>query len=161
VESSVKETATSVRNKYAGSIGWGVAAALLLLLFYGVVNTVASRSFVHTVSEFRRLWPWLLPLIIGFGTQIGMFVYIRRGLHVAGKAAPGAAVAAGAGTGTSTVAMLACCAHHLTEVLPIIGLSGAAIFLVKYQSLFLTIGIAANALGIGIMLRIILKYRRR
>lgn len=147
-------------NKYRAPVFWGVTAAILLLLSYGLVNTVASRSFPHALSELRRLWPWFLPLSAGFGTQIGMFVYIRKGLHLVGKAAPGAVAAAGAGTGTSTVAMLACCAHHLTEVLSIIGLSGAAIFLVKYQTLFLTIGIVANALGVGIMLRIIRKHRR-
>lgn len=149
-----------VRSKYRAPVFWAVTAGLLLLLFYVVVNTVASRSFPHALSELRRLWPWFLPLSAGFGTQIGMFVYIRKGLHLVGKAAPGAVAAAGAGTGTSTVAMLACCAHHLTEVLPIIGFSGAAIFLVKYQTLFLTIGIISNALGIGIMLRIIRKHRR-
>lgn len=160
-EYSDVETINPAKNKYVRPVGWGFVAALLLLLFYGGVNTLASRSFVHTLSELGRLWLWFLPLTAGFGTQIGLFVYIRRGLHLVGKAAPGAAAAAGAGAGTSTVAMLACCAHHLTEVLPIIGLSGAAVFLIKYQTLFLTIGIVANALGIGIMLRIIQKHWKR
>lgn len=159
--SQVTERQNKRISRYLVPVFWGVTAAVLLLLFYGVVNTLASRSFAHTLSELSRLWIWFLPLSAGFGTQIGLFVYIRRGLHLAGRAAPGAVAAAGAGTGTSTLAMLACCAHHLTEVLPLIGLSGAAVFLVKYQTWFLAIGVASNALGIGIMLRIIRSHSPR
>lgn len=44
---------------------------------------------------------------------------------------PAAGVAAS--TATSGVAMLACCAHHLAEVLPVVGLSGAALFLAEVK----------------------------
>jgi hypothetical protein len=55
-------------------------------------------------------------------------------------------------TGTSTVAMLACCAHHLTDVFAILGLSGAAIFLNVYKTPLLWLGIVMNLFGIAYLL---------
>ena len=47
--------------------------------------------------------------------------------------------------------------HHLTDILPILGISAASLFLVKYQSFFLAIGVASNLIGVTIMLRLIQK----
>ncbi len=57
------------------------------------------------------------------------------------------------GTGTSTGAMLACCAHHLADVLPLIGLSGVAVFLTRYQMPVMIAGLAVNAGGIAYLWR--------
>jgi len=48
--------------------------------------------------------------------------------------------------------MVACCSHFLLNVIPIVGLSGIALFLASYQKEFLSIGILSNIVGIGIML---------
>ncbi len=66
----------------------------------------------------------------------------------------------GAGGATSTVAMVACCVHHVADALPILGLTAAATFLGKYQSVFLAVGLATNLIGIGVILRIILRDRK-
>ena len=55
--------------------------------------------------------------------------------------------------------MLACCAHHLTDVLPILGLSSAAIFLNLYKTPLLWLGIGMNLVGIVYMLRKIREQR--
>ena len=47
--------------------------------------------------------------------------------------------------------------HHLADIVPILGVSAASLFFVKYQSFFLAIGVASNLLGITIMLRLIQK----
>jgi hypothetical protein len=49
--------------------------------------------------------------------------------------------------------MLACCAHHLSDVLPIIGVSGAAVFLNQYKTPLLALGVAMNVLGVLYLLR--------
>ena len=51
--------------------------------------------------------------------------------------------------------MIACCAHHLSDVLPIIGLSAAALFLDRFQTLFIVVGVLSNLIGINMMLKII------
>lgn len=49
--------------------------------------------------------------------------------------------------------MVACCAHHVADVLPIVGLSGLAVFLVEFRTPLMLFGLATNALGIVVMLR--------
>lgn len=66
----------------------------------------------------------------------------------------------GAGGTTSTIAMVACCAHHVTDVLPIIGLTAAASFLAKYRLAFMKFGLSTTVVGIVVMLFILFKERR-
>jgi hypothetical protein len=72
-----------------------------------------------------------------------------RALHagmVAGE------VGLAASTGTSTAAMLACCAHHVSDVLPFLGVSGAAVFLGANKTPLLWVGLAMNLAGIAYLL---------
>jgi tellurite resistance protein TehA-like permease len=57
--------------------------------------------------------------------------------------------------------MLACCAHHVADVLPILGLTAAATFLSRYRPLFIWVGLGTTLVGILVMLIIIFKERRR
>ena len=56
--------------------------------------------------------------------------------------------------------MLACCAHHVADLLPLLGLSAAASFLAAYKIPFMLAGLAMNAIGIVIILRSIRKEQR-
>lgn len=67
----------------------------------------------------------------------------------------------GASGGTSATAMVACCIHHVTDVLPILGLSAAASFLTRYQRPFMLIGLAMNLIGIGVMLFVLYRERQK
>ena len=49
--------------------------------------------------------------------------------------------------------MVACCAHHLADLLPLVGATGAAAFLTDYRDLFMSSGIAVNAVGIAVAAR--------
>lgn len=101
---------------------------------------------------------WLIgPIMIGFGVQVGLYTYLKTGLHAA---AHGTGALAGAGGGTSTAAMIACCAHHVTDVLPLLGLSAAAAFLAEYRIPFMLVGLVTNLIGIGVMSFLIIRQRR-
>jgi len=133
---------------------WGlVAAALLVLVYLGVL--ALANSLEHAVDEFLRLWPWMTALILGFSLQVGLFAYARAATRGAHRARAGGVAASG---GTSTVSMIACCAHHLTDVLPAIGLAGASVFLATYQSLFLLLGVLSNAVGLTYVLGLFRKH---
>ena len=54
--------------------------------------------------------------------------------------------------GVNSLAMVACCAHHLTDILPLVGLAGVALVLGSYQSLFLLVGVLSSAIGAVYML---------
>lgn len=121
----------------------GVAAAFGLVLFYLGIVTLAQDP-VHAFQQLREdLW-FIAPITAGFGTQVALYVYLRR-LHQASRTH--AALAAGS-TGVSGVAMLACCAHHLADVLPVVGLSAAAIFLNDIKTPLAFVGLAMNAAGL-------------
>jgi len=140
--------ATGLRSlnkmKKDNSIIYGILAGLGLLVFYlGVVSIFQGVEFAFL--NLRSLWYLIFPLAIGFGIQIGLFVSIRHDALVYGTAAGTGAVSAGS--------MVACCSHFLLNMIPIAGASGLAIFLVKWQWAFLSIGIVSNVIGIGFMLR--------
>jgi hypothetical protein len=56
---------------------------------------------------------------------------------------------------------VACCIHHVTDVLPILGLSAAAGFLTRYQRPFMLVGLAMNLIGISVMLFVLYRERQK
>jgi hypothetical protein len=67
----------------------------------------------------------------------------------------------GTSGGTSVTAMVVCCLHHVTDVLPILGLSAAATFLTHYQRPFMLASLGVNVIGILVMLVILYRERKR
>ena len=119
-----------------------LAALALLGLYLGLITL--AQGWDHAVEQFDSdLW-FVLALAAGFGIQVGLFTQLRA---VQARMAAGS-LGMAASTGTSTAAMLACCAHHLSDVLPILGVSGAAVFLSAYQTPLLWLGLAMNLAGI-------------
>ncbi len=122
---------------YLGIVTWAQGSQHALELLW------SDRYFVGAIS-------------LGFGTQVGLFAYVRMLQHAIGRAS---SALAGAGTATSSVSMVACCAHHLTDVLPIVGFSGLAVFLVDFRTPLLLLGIATNLIGIAVMVRELRRMR--
>jgi len=133
---------------------WGIAGSVLLLILYFGILTLAN-SFTHAVDQFGLMWYWILLLSAGFGLQLGLYRYIRIGLH---QKMNGARTEIAATGGVSTGSMIACCAHHVADVLPILGLGAAAMFLTQYQTPFILLGVFSNLVGITIMLNLIQKH---
>lgn len=133
--------------------GFGVLGMLGLMLFYvGVITLAQGWSHARDQLVLDR---WFLgAIMLGFGTQVGLYTYLR-GLH--GHAAAGGLATS---TGTSSVAMLACCAHHLADILPIIGVAGAAVLLNTYKTPLLWLSIGMNGIGIVYLLWKIVQQRQ-
>ncbi len=93
-------------------------------------RTVAARSLTVIAMMGREqtaeLWYWVLALAGGFGVQAGLFSFIRQSFRERRAAATASVATSG---GVSAGSMAACCAHHLSDVLPLLGLSGLAAFL--------------------------------
>jgi hypothetical protein len=130
------------------SVTWGVAAAAALASFY-VAVLVGSAGWNHLGDTLERDWWLVLPLTVGFGVQVAVLVEVRR-RH---KAAHGVTAVAGAGAGTSAVGMVACCAHHLADLVPLVGLSGAATFLTAQQRTLMWVAVAMTAAGVWLAAR--------
>ena len=160
----LSEPSASGDSKASGSPGrripgWplaaGTAAAAFLTGFYIALVSLA-QGFDHALELITGDWYFVGPIVLGFGTQMGLFFYLRAKVRLRQGTGTTKALA-GAGTGTSTVSMVACCAHHLTDVLPIVGLSGAALFLNEFRGPLMGVGILTNGVGIWVMLRVIRK----
>ncbi len=143
-------------GKQAKHVLLGAGAGIELLLFYFAILSIAN-SPAHAVTQFFEMWHFVLALAAGFGVQVGLYSFIRAELKA--KAMAGATAEVAASGGVSAGSMVACCAHHLAEVLPLIGLSGAALFLSEYQLFFILTGVFSNIIGITMMLKTIQKHR--
>lgn len=137
----------------------GVLGAVALVGFYITVVWLGSRSWAHAVQLLLTDRYYVVAVALGFGTQIGLYAYVRGLLRASVGLRSSTAVAA-AGTGTSTTSMIACCLHHVADVLPVVGLSGAAVFLSDYKVPLIIVGLVTNGIGIGLMGRIIRHHRR-
>lgn len=131
----------------------GVAAALLLMVYLGIITL--AEGFEHALSQTSDLWYWVMALAIGFGVQAGLFSFIRQSTR---RRRAGTTASVGASGGVSAGSMVACCAHHLSDVLPFLGLAGLATFLTSYQTFFIVAGVLSNVVGITIMLDTIQRH---
>ena len=150
-------------------LGAGLAGAVFLMgVYFGIVTWVESPK--HAVEFFWQDRWIVIPIIFGFGVQSALYTILKLRLYLpvmdlalAGSAnsiqTSGASV--GASGTTSTIAMVACCAHHVTDVLPILGLTAAATFLAKYRQAFMGIGLGTTVIGIVYMGIVIIHERRR
>lgn len=102
-----------------------------------------SNSVAHAIEQFVEMWYWFLPLVSGFGIQIGLMSFVKERMKEDKKR--GMSAAAG---GITVGSMIACCVHHLVEIIPLIGVSAVAVFLVRYQETFFIIGLYSNLMGI-------------
>lgn len=118
---------------------YGFIGTLGLLTLYFLTMRSLSNSWEATIFQFKKLWPFMILLSLGFGTQIGLYFYVKK--HISKKMMA-------ANTTVSAIGMIACCAHHVTDVLPIFGLSLATVFLIKFQIPILLLGIFSNIIGI-------------
>lgn len=126
----------------------GIAAAAALGLIYAlVVGGIGGLD--HLTRQTADDWPWLVLVLTGFGAQVGLVVEVRRRqrLHADVR------VTASTGAGASVVGMVACCAHHVADLAPVIGASGAAVFLTEYRVPITATGVAINAVGVFLAAR--------
>ncbi len=127
-------------------VAFGVTATVALLGIYaGVLSFISGWDFA--VSQFTTFWYFVLPLAIGFGLQVGLYVYLRQlATHDSG----GRVVATSGAT--STASMISCCAHYLANILPVIGAAGIVTVIAEYQVELFWLGLAFNAAGLGYIL---------
>ena len=140
-------------------------STLIASVYLGILTR--AQGWEYASSQLLRDRWYVIPILLGFGIQTALYSILRfrlfipiTSMHGTGKMTPIKGVM-GASGGTSATAMVACCIHHVTDVLPILGLSAAASFLTRYQRPFMLIGLAMNLIGIGIMLFVLYRERRK
>ena len=153
-----------MRTRAPRGKGWmpGVAGALGAFAMAGVYMGIVSLAGepAHALDLFWQDRALVIPILLGFGVQVGLFTYLRTGFPVQ-MHTPASTVTTAAGGGFSTAAMVACCVHHVTDVLPLVGVSAAATFLANWKVPFMIVGLATNLVGISVMLSRLARMRRR
>jgi hypothetical protein len=140
--------------------GAGLAGAgLLTALYFGIVSWAESPQ--HAADLFWQDRFIVIPIILGFGMQAALYTILKKRLFVPVTSTGPSGKLIGTGGTTSTLAMVACCAHHVSDVLPILGLTAAAAFLAEYRVAFMLVGLSTTMLGMGVMLAILFKERRK
>jgi Cu+-exporting ATPase len=126
----------------------------LLGFYFAVLAAVSGWEF--TLSQFSDFWYFIVSLAAGFGIQIGLYSYLRnaiKAVDMSGK------VVAVSGT-TSTAAMISCCAHYVTNILPVLGAAGLVALVGQYQIELFWFGLACNLAGIVYMVNRLAKFSR-
>lgn len=150
----------SNKRRIVWPVGVGLlGAGLLTLLYFGIVSW--AEGLQHAVELFWQDRWIVLPIILGFGVQSGLYIVLKKRLFLPVQSTGPSGALTGAGGGMSTVAMVACCAHHVTDVLPILGLTATAAFLAEYRTIFMLVGLSTTLLGIVVMLIILMRERRK
>lgn len=147
------------RRFYLPIIAGLTGSIFIASLYIGLVSW--AESFQHAIDN---LWQdrWIVfPIILGFGVQVALFVILKKRLFLPVVKTGPSGVLTGASGVTSTIAMVACCAHHVTDVLPILGLTAAVTVLSTYRTVFMLVGLGMTLLGIAVMLAILVKERRK
>jgi hypothetical protein len=141
-------------------IGVGLAGAIFLFALYlGLVSWAESPK--HAIEYFWQDRWIVLPIIIGFGIQVGLYITLKKRLFIpVSSMGPSGALTGTSGT-TSTIAMVACCTHHFTDALPILGLTAATTFMAQYRTAFMLVGLGTTLIGITVMLVILFRERRK
>lgn len=136
-----------------------LGSALIASFYIGILTW--AQGWDYASSQFIRDRWYVIPIILGFGIQAALYSILRFRLFIPVTSTGHAGSMIGASGGTSATAMVACCIHHVTDVLPILGLSAAASFLTRYQHPFMLIGLAMNLIGIGVMLFVLYRERQK
>ena len=141
-------------SNYIKSVLYGFLASGFLLGIYFVILTLVS-GWGFAQDQFFQFWYFIVSLALGFGIQIGLYTYLKdliKGMHGEGQ------VLGVTGT-TSTAAMISCCTHYLTNLLPILGTVGIVTFVVQYQVELFWVGLLFNVGGIIYIASRIIKFK--
>jgi len=136
-----------------------LGSVFIAALYFGILTW--AQGWEYASSQFARDRAYVVSILLGFGIQSALYSILRFRLFIPIASTGHAGALMGTSGGTSATAMVACCIHHVTDVLPILGLSAAASFLTRYQRPFMLVGLAMNLIGIGVMLFVLYRERRK
>lgn len=148
-----------MRRYWIPIIAFFVGSALIAAIYFGILIWAQGWDSAFEIFLLNRLF--IVPIWISFGIQAALYSVLRFGLFVPVTSTAHSGAVISTSGGTSVTAMVACCLHHVTDVLPVLGLSAAASFLTRYQRPFMLIGLAMNLAGVGVMLMVLYREHKK
>ena len=136
-----------------------LGSSLIAAIYFGIL--IAAQGFEAALNIFLPNRWYVIPIWIIFGIQAALYSILRFRLFIPSTTTHHTGALMGTSGGTSTAAMVACCLHHVTDVLPMLGLSAAATFLTRYQRPFMLAGLGMNIIGMLVMLLVLYREYRK
>jgi len=146
-----------IKNLLKNPFIFGATIGILVVIFNISIASLAEGSLKSGYSAFlsNGIFVYLIPLAVG--VQMGLFRYHR---NITTGNASGSEKMGMAGSATSSLAMVACCLHHVSDLLPAVGfILATSSFLIQYKDAIIIIGLLANVAGSVYITRAILKDR--
>ncbi len=146
-----------IKRLFRDPFVFGTAAGLLVILFNILIASIAEGSLGEGLSVFltNGIFVYLIPPAVG--VQMGLFRYHR---NLTSGNASGTEKVGMAGSAASSLAMVACCLHHVSDLLPAVGfILATSSFLIEYKDAIIIIGLLANLAGSVYISKAILKDR--
>ncbi len=136
-----------------------LGSSLIAGIYFGLLTW--AQGWTSAWSLFLPNRSYIIPIWITFGIQAALYTILRFRLFVPTASTRHTGALMGTSGGTSVTAMVACCLHHVTDVLPVLGLSAAATFLTRYQRPFMLVGLGTNIIGIVVMLIVLYRENKK
>lgn len=147
---------SGIRNLFKIPFVFGTTIAVLVILLNISIASIAEGSLKGGYSVFlsNGIFVYLVPLAVG--VQMGLFRHHRN--ITAEKKLCGSEKIGITGSITSSLTMILCCLHHVTDLLPAVGfILAASSFLTQYKDAIIILGLLANLAGSVVIARAILK----
>ena len=148
-----------MRRYFIPIIAFLAGSSFIAGIYFGILTW--AQGWDSAVAVFSPNRWYVIPIWISFGIQAALYSVLRFRLFIPASSPAHTGVVMGTSGGTSVTAMVACCLHHVTDVLPVLGLSAAATFLTRYQRPFMLTSLGINLIGILIMLVILYRERKK
>lgn len=136
-----------------------LGSSLIAAAYFGLLSWAQGWDYAY--GQFLTNRAYVIPIWLAFGLQAALYSVLRFRLFVPASSSAHGGAMLGTSGGTSITSMVACCLHHVADVLPILGLSAAATFLTRYQRPFMRLSLAINVAAILVMLAVLYREWRR
>ena len=147
-----------IKGLFKNPFIFGPGIGILVIIFNISIASLAEGSLEggYTVFLTNGIFVYLIPLAVS--VQMGLFRYHRN--LTAEKKLCGSEKIGITGSVTSSLTMLACCLHHVSDLLPAVGfILATSSFLTQYKDAIIITGLLANVAGSAYIARAILKER--
>jgi hypothetical protein len=148
-ETIIRVKETLMRRYFIPTLAFVLSSSFIAGVYFGILTW--AQGWESAVQIFLPNRAYVIPIWISFGIQAALYSILRFRLFLPVASAGRSGVWMGTSGGTSVTAMVACCLHHVTDVLPVLGISAAATFLTRYQRPFMLVGLGMNILGVLVM----------
>ncbi len=152
-------TEITVRRYLIPIAAFVLGVGVIMGAYFGIFTWLQGWDYAR--GQFLSNTAYVVPIWLTFGVQAAVYSVLRFRLFLPISSSGHGGALLGTSGGTSITTLVACCLHHVGDVLPILGVSAAATFLIRYQRPLMRVSLGINLVGVGIMLLVLYRAWER